>query len=451
MTAHSLIRIKSTLVNTPHLIEENSFKAILDYVNSRNDGSAELNTPEARSGEVEYHYVPESKTGVLHISGPLTYRTTGWEAWCGGTSYEMLKEQMEYYVGAGAKTVTMMVDSGGGQAHSMMDTANYIRKLADDNGIKLIAYVDGSSCSAAYGLSCIADEIISSADSMVGSVGVLIQLMNNSKQLEKAGIERTFITAGKDKVPFAADGSFTEDFVDRLQEQVDALYEGFTSHVAGHRGMDVQAVKDTEAGVFMTSEALKLGLIDKVMTVEEFYDYLTTEAQTKLEDNDVDLKGAMKLFNKGDATEMAKLDELTAQLETQGAELATALAAGETLAKELSGAQEQIAQLTSQLDGFKAEREAAEKAAAEQKLESRKASLAEVMPADQVESKLAAYAALDDNTFAFMVGELGAAKQARAESMAPEGGEGAELQDTEQDSTAALLAAGIAAAKALRS
>ena len=253
--AHSLVRIKSSLVNTPHLIEQGSFNAILDYLNQRNDGEMTLDEQKlSMSIDMEPRYVPDTKTGVMNITGPLTYRTSGWEALCGGTSYEMLKEQMEYFVAKGAKTVAMMVDSGGGEAHGMMDSANYLRKLADDNGIKIIAYVDGMSASAAYGISCIADEIVMSSDSQVGSIGVLIQLMNNSKMLEKAGVERTFITAGKDKVPFAKDGSFTDEFIERLQTQVDALYEGFTSHVATHRSLDVSAVKDTEANVFMAED-----------------------------------------------------------------------------------------------------------------------------------------------------------------------------------------------------
>lgn len=455
---HSLPLIKKSLTNTPLLIEEGSFNAILDYVNSRDTSFEELGSPDvqALSGDERYGYVPESKTGVMHVSGPLTYRTTGWEALCGGTSYEMLKEQMEYFVGSGAKTVAMMVDSGGGQAHGMIDSAKYIRKLADDNGIRIIAYVDGMSASAAYGLSSVAHEIVTSRDSMVGSIGVLIQLMNNSKQLEKNGIERTFITAGADKVPFDKDGSFTESFLEGLQEQVDTLYGEFTGHVAEHRGISLDAVKGTEANVFMADKALELGLIDKVMTVEDFYDYLATEAQKVIEDKSMGVKDAIKLFNKGDAAEMAKLDELTAQLEAETAARAASDQSMIELATQLTTAQATIETLTAQLGSATADlqkfadlKAAEEKAAAEAKLESRKAALAEVMPTDQVETKLAAYSALDDATFAFMVSELAGAKEAKAESMEPVGGSGAELED-KGDATSALLASSIAAAKALK-
>lgn len=439
--AHSLIRIKEKLVNTPHLIDQQGFDSIMTYVNGRIDGTIDAGGPEMvtwadADGDFSYRYNADTATGVMHIEGPLTYRTSGWEAVCGGTSYEMLKDQMEYFVSQGAKTVAWMVDSGGGEAHGMIDSAKYLRKLADENGIKIITYVDGMSASAAYGLSAVSDEIIMSSDSQVGSIGVLIQLMNNSKMLEKAGIERTFITAGEDKVPFDDDGAFTQAFKDRLQESVDALYEDFTAHVANGRGIELSVVKGTEANVFMAKDALALGLADKVMTVEEFYDYLATVAQNNLEGKQMgSLRDTFRLSTKGDAAEMAKLDEVQALL---AAEQSARAAADEALATQMTAMQA----MQTQLDELLSAKAAAETAAAEAKLEARKAALAEVIPAAELETKFASYAALDDAMFAFMVGELGAAKEARAKGFEAIGQDEGEL-DADDDKTVDAHAAAI--------
>ncbi len=447
--AHSLIRIKGSLVNTPHLITEESFNSIMSYVNSRIEGNAEIVSPEMfTEGGGNGAYVDETKMGVMHINGPLTYRTSGWEAMCGGTSYEMLKEQMQEFVATGAKTVVMMADSGGGEAHGMMDSANYIRKLADENEIKLIAYVDGMSASACYGLVSVADEIIMSSDSQVGSIGVLIQLMNNSKALEKAGYERTFITAGKDKVPFAKDGSFTEAFIQRLQDDVDNLYEGFTSHVATHRGLDIQAVKDTEANVFGSAEALKLGLADKVMTVEEFYEYAADVAQTNLKGNTMN---PFKLGAKVDQAAMDQIEALQSQLTAESEARALAAASLTDAMANLSKLQEQVVSMTSQLEGFKAEREAAEKAAADAIVAARTAALAEVVPVAEVETYLTNMSAMDEGAFTFMVSQLAATKAARAEGFKAVGEEGAEEEPAASNSVLdTIKAQGIARAKALR-
>ena len=111
MAKHSLARIKGSLVNTPHLIEQNSFNSIMEYVNKRIEGSAEIIPKLAEDDKKDskkedfYLYNDDTKTGVLQVDGPITYRSTGWEALCGGTSCQMLKEQMEYFVERGAKTV----------------------------------------------------------------------------------------------------------------------------------------------------------------------------------------------------------------------------------------------------------------------------------------------------------------------------------------------------------
>lgn len=449
--AHSLIRIKGSLVNTPHLIEQNAFNSVMEYVNQRIAGNVEV-VPESREGDRDYryNYVSDTATGVMHINGPLTYRTSGWEALCGGTSYEMLKEQMEYFVESGAKTVAMLADSGGGEAHGMMDSANYIRKLADDNDIKLIAYVDGMAASACYGLVCIADEIVMSSDSQVGSIGVLIQLMNNSKQLEKAGIERTFITAGKDKVPFADDGSFTKAFIERLQTQVDALYEGFTSHVATHRSLDVKAVQDTEANVFMADEAISLGLADSVMTVEEFYNYLADVAQNNIEGTGMGMKDAFKFKSTEEKAEMAKLEELQTLLTTEQEARATAETTLSTMVTQLGEAQTAIAALTTQLGEFKEAQELAAKAAAEAIVAGRKAALSEVVPEAELETYMTNMSAMDEGAFTFMVGQLKAVKDARVASFKAVGEEGAEAEDVPVSTAEAIRIAGVEAARARR-
>lgn len=444
--AHSLVRIKGSLTNTPHLIDQNSFNSVMEYVNKRIEGNVDITQKEMASwgdvdGDFSSRYHDDIKTGVMHISGPLTYKTSGWEAFCGGTSYEMLKGQMEYFAEKGAKTVAMLVDSGGGQAHGMMDSANYMRKLADDAGIKIVAYVDGISASAAYGISCIADEIVMSADSQTGSIGVLIQLYNDSKYLEKIGYERTFITAGANKVPWDAEGKFTESFISGLQEQVDTLYEGFTSHVAAHRSLSVEAVKATEAGVFMAQQSVELGLADSIMTAEEFHEYLSTYAENNLEGTE--MRNLFKLNKQEDQTEMAQLEEMQAALAQKEALLSASQEAVTALGAQLAAHTSNLEALTAKLEALEGEK-------AQAKADSRKASLAAQVPADQLEASLTAYAALDDASFSFMVGQLKAGKDARAAAMAEVGGEGqdSEAPVVEADATESIRQAGIEAAKA---
>lgn len=414
--AHSLYHIRSKLTNTPHLIEQSSFESIMDYINKRCEGGVDVEP--SMSVEDEYSmsqglFNPDTLTGVLSVDGPLSYRTTMWQALCGGTSYELLKEQMESYVERGAKTVAMLVNSGGGEAHQMMATADYLRKLADDNGIKLLAYVDGMSCSAAYGLSAVADEIIMSEDSQVGSIGVLIQLMNDSKALEKEGYERTFITAGASKIPFTEDGSFRKEFLQDLQSKVDVLYEKFTSHVATHRQLSVDVVKGTEAKVFLAEEAISLGLADSVMTVEGFYGYLADVAQSAINERGDTMSNPLNRmfkFSKEDKQEMMKLEEVQGQLEAAHAELAQVVLAKEELAGLLAAQAELVAGKEAELVAALSQVAELKEQEATNKVSLRKKELSAVLAADKVEATLQSLASLDDAAFSTIVGSFAAAK-----------------------------------------
>lgn len=407
--AHELVRLRSKLFDTPLLVDSKSFESILNYVDKRCEGNVDV-TPKADNEFSMYstlHY-QESNLGVIHISGPLTNKSTGWEAFCGGTSYESIKEDFEALLEAGTKTVAFMVESGGGEAYGMMDTGNYLRKLADDSGVKIISYVDGLSASAAYGLTAISDEIITNKNSEIGSIGVLIRLMNDSKALEMEGYERSFISAGTQKIPFAEDGSFRKEFLDDLQYKVDALYKDFTEYVAEHRNLSVEAVRNTQANTFLAEDAIALGLADKVMTQEDFYSYLSGQAQNNKEGSSM----SNRIFkfsktNNEETLEMSQLAQLQEQLTAANAQLSEFTSVKEALASVQIVLGEKEAALTEAL-GKVAQ---LEQVAVTTKLNARKEKLAAVMASDKVDSVSAALASLDDEAFSVVLAGYDLQKQ----------------------------------------
>lgn len=409
--AHELARFRSKLFDTPLLVDSKSFESILNYVDKRCEGTVDVAQKEASNEFSMYstlHYA-ESNLGVIHISGPLTNKSTGWEALCGGTSYESIKEDFEALLEAGVKTVAFMVESGGGEAYGMMDTGNYLRKLADENGVRIISYVDGLSASAAYGLTAISDEIISNKNSEIGSIGVLIRLLNDSKSLEMKGYERSFISAGTQKIPYSEDGSFRKEFLDDLQYKVDALYTDFTEYVAEHRNLSVEAVRNTQANTFLADDAVALGLADKVMTQEDFYSYLSGQAQNNKEGSSM----SNRIFkfsktNTEETLEMTQLAELQSQLTAANEQLAEFSSVKEALTLLQTSVVEKDAALATAMQEITQMKEAA----VVTKLAGRKASLAAVMSADKVEAVSTSLASLDDTAFNTVLSGFAAQKQA---------------------------------------
>lgn len=265
-------RLTADLFNRPHLISAEAFGAITSYLELRNTGM--LSQVETVSADLDK---PSNvgKIGLINIHGSLTNKPV--ESLCGatGTSYAGLLNQMDELIGMGCKKIVFDISSGGGEAFNCFQTADAIRKMADDNEVSLISYVQDCAASAAYALCVLSDEVVCHPQGQVGSVGVLIALYNDSKAMEKAGYSRTFVTAGANKIPFDADGNFRDEFIAGLQEQVNELYGEFVAHVSKYTGLSTEEIKATEASMFRANKALELGLINSIMTNEAFAEYLT--------------------------------------------------------------------------------------------------------------------------------------------------------------------------------
>lgn len=276
--AHKIFRlVNKRLFNKPHLVDLEAFNEIVNYVDERGTSELAINPKTQPNPNMEYYL--EDGIAFLPVSGALTYESTGWEAMCGMTSYQRLQVMFDKALNAGAKTIVLDVNSPGGEAYGVFETAQYLRSEADKAGVKLIAYVDGLSASAGYALAASAHEIISNPQAEVGSIGVVVRLTNMNKAAKEKGVETTYVFAGDSKIPYDAEGNFAEDFLQELQSKVDVLYTEFTSFVAEMRDIDQQEVINTQAKTFMAKDALEIGLVDSLLTREEFFEKLAQEKE----------------------------------------------------------------------------------------------------------------------------------------------------------------------------
>lgn len=271
-------RFQDTLYDKPLLATSATVESVFKYLNSRNSGEFELSSSKtsfsSTTSEVEFDSL--TKIGKIRIDGPLTYRSTILTALCGLTSYQKLESDFRKLLSLEVKTVVLWIDSGGGEAYSAFETASLIRSLADKHGVKLIGYCDGIAASAAYAFASVCHEFVMNPEAQAGSVGVVVKLRNNSKQLQSAGINDTFLYAGDNKVPFDKSGEWSASFIDDIQSKVDQLYAEFTGFVAKNRKLNVTDIVATKAKMFSANDAVKLGLADSAMTREQFSKFLVS-------------------------------------------------------------------------------------------------------------------------------------------------------------------------------
>jgi len=192
---------------------------------------------------------------VLEVTGPLGFKLSYWSV-----GYDELHEVIETRVKPNADALLLNVHSPGGLVSGCFDCADYIYGL----DMPVTAVVSDYAASAAYALASSADNIVMTQSAMAGSIGVVMTHFDYSKRMEAMGVGVTYIYAGDDKVLGSPYQELSDDDKAALQAEVDALYSGFVDKVARGRPMTADQIRDTQAGLFLPEEAVKLGLADSI-------------------------------------------------------------------------------------------------------------------------------------------------------------------------------------------
>lgn len=202
----------------------------------------------------------------IPITGLLINRFN-W-SWSFLTGYNFIRAQLNAALDDDdVKMIVFDVNSGGGQVFGCFELANDIYA---SRAIKpSVAVVDAFSYSAAYALASSATKVVVTPSGEVGSIGVVAMHVDYSKMLDDSGIKVSFIYSGDHKIDGNAYQALPDKVRASIQEDVDIARQEFVDLVARNRGLESQAVRDTEADTFRPSEALSMGLIDAVQPPSE--------------------------------------------------------------------------------------------------------------------------------------------------------------------------------------
>lgn len=271
--SHKLHRLLDSVYNSPQLITASALKPIVEYLQDRNSINFSFETNTVATVKAE----PEKVGGIgeIKIDGALTYKPV--VGMCGdvsGTSYQSILQEAESLINMGVDTIIMTFSSPGGQAAHCFATCEELRSMADEAGVRLISYVDEYAHSAALALSVVADEVIIHPSASTGSVGCVCCVYDTSKAMEKAGVKPIYIASTPGKTPFDETGSFSEDFLAELQEEVTRLGNQFAAHVSKYTGLSTEDILLMDAKTFHAEKAVEVGLANKVMDHKQFAAYL---------------------------------------------------------------------------------------------------------------------------------------------------------------------------------
>ncbi|MFV8571019.1 protease SohB [Marinobacter sp. SBS5] len=164
--------------------------------------------------------------------------------------------------------VVVRLESGGGLVHAYGLASAQLDRIRS-KGLSLTACVDKVAASGGYMMACVADKIIASPFAVIGSIGVVAQLPNFHRLLEKNNVDFEVLTAGEHKRTLTMFGENTEKGRQKFLEDLEDTHGLFKEYVSERRpNLDIQAVANGD--IWFGKRALDVKLIDEIKTSDEY-------------------------------------------------------------------------------------------------------------------------------------------------------------------------------------
>ena len=161
------------------------------------------------------------------------------------------------------KAIVLRIDSPGGSAL----TSDLIwREIELTKKVKPVVVSMGNyAASGGYYIACNANQIFAENNTITGSIGVFGILPNFTQIASKMGLHSEQVKTHENAAEYSPFLPLDEKFKAVTQESVEQVYKTFVTHVAQGRKMSFAQVDAIAQGrVWSGSEALKIGLVDKI-------------------------------------------------------------------------------------------------------------------------------------------------------------------------------------------
>lgn len=212
---------------------------------------------------------------ILPVSGPIFRHANAFSRLSGATSIEILARDFNAALKDPAvHAIVLDFDSPGGEVNGTHELATMIH---DARGKKpIVAYVGHACCSAAYWIGAACDEVVCDATALLGSIGVMAPVLDESAASARA-MPIVSSSSPKKHLP-----SSTEEGRAALQARVDATADVFVADVATFRGVSVAKVLADfgQGDVLVGAAAVKAGLADRLGSLEGLLSDLRARHQT---------------------------------------------------------------------------------------------------------------------------------------------------------------------------
>ena len=177
------------------------------------------------------------------------------------------------------KAVVLRINSGGGSAYASEQMWHNIKRLAKKKPV--IISMGGLAASGGYYMSAGGDYIFAEPTTLTGSIGIFGMIPDASELLtNKLGLKYDVVKTNKLSDFGNIGRPFSEEEGSRLQKYVENGYSLFLSRVAEARKKTTAQIDSIAQGrVWTGRQALKLGLVDKLGTLNDAVKYAAAKAK----------------------------------------------------------------------------------------------------------------------------------------------------------------------------
>ena len=268
-----LPHLAARLFGVPLAIHRPKLDVILSVLGAR-IGLADLAAPVGYTPAARALGPPSGKVAVIPIHGTLVRRTSGIEAESGLASYTGIAAQLDAALASPEIAAILLdIDSPGGESGGVFDLVDRIRAASEVKPVWAVA--NDMAFSAAYALASAATRVFVARTGGVGSIGVIAMHVDQSVKDAQDGVRYTAVFAGERKNDLNPHEPISNEAHAVLKAEVDRIYDLFVETVARHRGLDADAVRATEAGLFFGPDAVATGLADAVGSLDDALTQLT--------------------------------------------------------------------------------------------------------------------------------------------------------------------------------
>jgi len=275
--------IASLILGSPLMLARHKLNTILSVISPRLDQGElvldgeyllkEANHPSSNGTKFTQH----NNVGVVQIHGSLMHRSLGMDALSGLMSYTEIENSfLAALENDQVEHIVLDIDSPGGEVNGVFDLVDRIYEARQIKPIT--ALINESGFSAAFALASAANTIIVPRTAGVGSIGVIAAHIDQSEHDKQNGLAVTTVFAGDRKNDLSPHAPLTDEALINLQQQVDDTYDLFVDTVARNRGLSVEVVKNTQAGIYFGGAAVDIGLADAVSPIHHALTQLHQEA-----------------------------------------------------------------------------------------------------------------------------------------------------------------------------